>query len=152
MSNTTTAPTKQQQAAAKRAAARAAAEDPIAAAGAEDDVLDAAENETLAPPLDGGEVDHSLVIGGPGDQIVTDPDDDEDDDDFEDLPPQIQTTVNVRVRKGDRTGQRKIRLIHEAGCPAHTARVESYPARTPKGRSLIITRCIDCAAHVRTKV
>ena len=35
-------------------------------------------------------------------------------------------------------------LIHRHGCPENEARQETYPADTPSGEKVNVTRCGDC--------
>lgn len=134
----------------RKRAPKPAEDDPIAQAGAADEGLEPVEDaEPVTEPVDGGEIEAAVTVGGDDDELVDDWD--EDDDEDEQLP-QVQTTVKVKARKGGKVVQKTVRLVHESGCPALRQRVESYPAKTPAGRNLVITRCCDCAASIRTKV
>lgn len=40
-----------------------------------------------------------------------------------------------------------LHVDHLRGCPSRQDRVESYPAKSPTGEALTVTRCLDCAGH-----
>jgi hypothetical protein len=109
-----------------------------------------AERAAAAAANDGAEAEFSLAVDddpvispGLNDDLPADP--------FEDDYPEPVTT-NVTLRLGRRFGVRKVKLVHAAGCPGHTNRVETYPKETPSGRKGIVTRCCDCAQQAYTRL